>query len=317
MRLFRSEFLRARSRRLVPMVIVGGLLAVVVSLGLGAIYSHAPSQAALDQAQARFEQQFQRCMAGKYLGPGQEVPAGFDTLEEFCRENSGPFLGNAGMQLRDLPEVLQGISTFVILLGALLGASLGGADWTNNTITTLLTWEPRRIKVLLTRALVVVLFAFAITIALQAVFAAVFWLGAATRGTTAFTPSGLWNDVGQTLLRTSVVATAFALIALSIAMIGRSTVSSLGALVGYLILFEAVIAGFRPSIQAWLVVRAGIVVVSQTPILDYRSGISYSSSGYSDPIVLMSVARANAVVGVYVVVLLVLALVVFRRRDVS
>jgi ABC-type transport system involved in multi-copper enzyme maturation permease subunit len=31
----------------------------------------------------------------------------------------------------------------------------------------------------------------------------------------------------------------------------------------------------------------------------------------------MSVGRANAVVGVYVVVLLVLALVIFRRRDVS
>ena len=31
----------------------------------------------------------------------------------------------------------------------------------------------------------------------------------------------------------------------------------------------------------------------------------------------MSVGRANAVVGVYVVVLLVLALIVFRRRDVS
>jgi ABC-type transport system involved in multi-copper enzyme maturation permease subunit len=31
----------------------------------------------------------------------------------------------------------------------------------------------------------------------------------------------------------------------------------------------------------------------------------------------MSVARANAVVGVYVVALLVLALIVFRRRDVS
>jgi ABC-2 type transport system permease protein len=316
MRLFRSEFLRARSRRLVPMVIVGGLLAVVVSLGLAAVYSHAPSQAALDKAQTEFDQQFQRCMNGKYLGPGQDVPPGFDTPEEFCRANAGPY-NLDGMQLRDLPEVLQGISTFVILLGALLGASLGGADWTNNTITTLLTWEPRRIKVLLTRALVVVLFAFAITIALQAVFAAVFWLGAATRGTTAFTPSGVWNDVGQTLLRTSVVATAFALIALSIAMIGRSTVASLGALVGYLILFEAVIAGFRPSIQAWLVVRAGIVVVSQTPILDYGSGISYSSSGYSDPIVLMSVARANVVVGVYVVALLALALVVFRRRDVS
>ena len=31
----------------------------------------------------------------------------------------------------------------------------------------------------------------------------------------------------------------------------------------------------------------------------------------------MSVGRANAVVGVYVVVLLVLALIIFRRRDVS
>ena len=316
MRLFRSEFLRARSRRLVPMVIVGGLFAIVVSLGIAAINSSPPAQADLDRAQARFEQQFQRCMTGKYLGSDQQVPLGFDTLEEFCRANSGPFIGDVGMQLRDLPEILQGVSTFVILLGALLGASLGGADWTSDTITTLLTWEPRRIKVLLTRALVVILFAFVITALLQAVFAAVFWLGAATRGTTAFTPSDTWSEIGQALVRTSVVSTAFALIALSIAMIGRSTVSSLGALVGYLILFEAVIAGFRPSIQGWLVVRAGIVVVSQTPILDYGSGAYYSSTS-PDPIVLMSVARANAVVGVYVVALLVLALIVFRRRDVS
>jgi ABC-type transport system involved in multi-copper enzyme maturation permease subunit len=316
MRLFRSEVLRARSRRLVPMVIVGGLLTVFVSLGIAAINSHPPSQADLDQAQARFEQQFQRCMAGKYLGPGQEVPAGFDSLEEFCRENSGPFIGDVGMQLRDLPQIFQGVSTFVIMLGALLGASLGGADWTSDTITTLLTWEPRRVKVLLTRAAVVVLFAFVITIGLQAIFAAVFWLGASTRGTTAFTPSGVWSDAGQTLLRTSTVATAFALIALSIAMIGRSTVSSLGALVGYLILFEGVIAGFRPSIQGWLLVRAGIVVVSQTPILHYVSDSYYSSTSPA-PEVLMSVGRANAVVGVYVVVLLVLALIIFRRRDVS
>jgi ABC-2 type transport system permease protein len=316
MRLFRSEFLRARSRRLVPMVIVGGLVAVFLGLGIAAINSSPPAQADLDRAQARFEQQFQRCMAGKYDGGDQQVPLGFDTLEEFCRANSGPYIGDVGMQLRDLPEILQGISTFVILLGALLGASLGGADWTSDTITTLLTWEPRRIKVLLTRALVVILFAFVITALLQAVFAAVFWLGAATRGTTAFTPSDTWSEIGQALVRTSVVSTAFALIALSIAMIGRSTVSALGALVGYLILFEAVIAGFRPSIQGWLVVRAGIVVVSQTPILDYGSGAYYSSTS-PNPIVLMSVARANAVVGVYVVVLLVLALIVFRRRDVS
>jgi ABC-2 type transport system permease protein len=182
-------------------------------------------------------------------------------------------------------------------------------------MTTLLTWEPRRIRVLLTRAVVVLLVAFVITVGLQAIFSAVFWLGASTRGTTAFSPSGVWSDVGLTMLRTSVVGTGFALIALSIAMIGRSTVSSLGALFGYLILFEGVIAGFRPSIQGWLLVRAGIVVVSQTPIYGYGRNFSYASS--TEPNILMSVARADAVVGVYVLVLLVLALVVFRRRDVS
>lgn len=315
MRLFRSEFLRARSRRIVPMVLIAGLLAIVVGLGIAMINSEPPSQATLDQAQARFDQQFQKCMAGKYLGPGGQVPSGFDSLEAFCRANSGPYIDNAGMQLRDLGEIVQGSATFVILLGALLGASLGGADWTNDTMKTLLTWEPRRIRVFLTRAVVVLLVVAAVTIFLQAVFAAIFWVGASTRGMTAFTPSSLWSDVGQSILRTSAVAMAFGLIALSIAMIGRSTVSSLGALVGYLILVEAVIAGFRPSIVGWLLVRAGTVVVAQDPILDYGSGGGSFSSG--DVQVVMSVARANAVVGAYVIALLVLALVVFRRRDVS
>ena len=317
MRLFRSEFLRARSRRLVPMVIIGGLAAIFISLTIAAINSHPPTQAALDRAQGSYDQQLRRCQDGKYLGRGGELPAGYASLEEYCQENVVFYVDNVGMQTRDLPSILEGIATFVILLGALLGASLAGADWTSNTITTLLTWEPRRIKVLLTRALVVVLIAFAITLALQAIFAGVFWLGASVRGTTSFAPGSLWSDVGQAMLRTSVVATAFGLIALSVAMIGRSTVASLGALFGYLILFEGVIAGFRPSIQGWLLVRAGIVVVNQQPILDYGRNYSYSGSNYPEPTVLMSLARADAVVGVYVVALLVLALVIFRRRDVS
>jgi len=318
MRLFRSEFLRARSRRLVPMVVVGGLLAIVISIGIGAFNSHAPTQTTLDRAQADYDQQFQRCLSGKYLGRGGQLPPGYASLDEYCREKVSVYVENAGMQTRDIPEILQGIATFVILLGALLGASLGGADWTSNTMSTLLTGEPRRIRVLLTRALVVVLVVLAVSLFLQSIFVAFFWLGAQARGTTAFAPSSLWSDIGQTMVRVSAVATAFGLIALSIAMIGRSTVSSLGVLVGYLILFEGVIAGFRPSIQGWLLMRAGGVVVSQSPILDYASG-GYSSSGsnYPDPIIYMGVARADAIMGAYVVGLLVLALLVFRRRDVN
>ena len=316
MRLFRSELLRARSRRLVPMVIIGGLLAIVISIGIAAFNSHAPSQGTLDQAQSNYEQQFQRCLSGKYLGRGGQLPPGYASLDEYCRANVSVYVQDAGMQTSDIPHILEGIATFVILLGALLGASLAGADWTSNTMSTLLTWEPRRIRVMLTRAAVVVLVVLAISLLLQATFVALFWLAAQSRGTTAFAPSSLWGDIWQAMLRVSAVATAFGLIALSIAMIGRSTVSSLGVLVGYLILFEGVIAGFRPSIQGWLLMRAGGVVVSQSPILDYRAGPSFGSS-YPEPNVLMSVARADVILGAYVIGLLVLGLVVFRRRDVS
>ena len=86
MRLFRSELLRARSRRLVPMVIIGGLLAIVVSMTIAAFNSHAPTQAALDQAQRNYDQQFQRCLSGKYLGRDGELPPGYASMDEFCRE---------------------------------------------------------------------------------------------------------------------------------------------------------------------------------------------------------------------------------------
>jgi len=146
---------------------------------------------------------------------------------------------------------------------------------------------------------------------LQVAFSAVYALVAATRGTTLFLPAGFWGDVAGTILRVSTVSVGIGFVAYAIAMIGRSTVSSLGALFGYLILFEGVIAGFRPSIQGNLVVRAGGVIVSQQPI------INESSSDYSNPLVLMSVQRAWVVVAVYVVVLGAISLVQFQRRDVT
>jgi ABC-2 type transport system permease protein len=314
MRLLRSEFLRARSRRLVPMVIIGGLFGIVVGLGITAIYADEPTAAEVAEAQTRYDNQLQKCLEGRFLGPDAVLPAGFDNLEEYCRDNVGPYLD--GVVLRDLDTILQGVATFVILLGTLLAASLGGADWTSNTMTTLLTWEPRRIRVFFARALVVAVFVAVIITFLQVVFSGVYALVAATRGSTMFLPSHFWVDVAATIGRVSVMATALGLVAYVVAMIGRSTVASLGALFGYLILFEGVIAGFRPSIQGSLLVRGASVIVSQQPILDFSDGYGYAD-GYDAPAVLMDVQRAWIVVAIYVVVLTALSLLQYQRRDVT
>jgi hypothetical protein len=310
MRLLRSEFLRARSRRLVPMVIVAGLLGIVVGLGITALNADPPADAQVAAAQASYDKAYQRCLSRATPNGGLSADPG--TIEDDCRDQSAPYLD--GVVLRDLGLILQGISTFVILLGVVLGASLGGADWTSNTMTTLLTWEPRRVRVFLTRGLVVAVFVGVIALFLQVAFSGVFSLVAATRGSTLFLPSHFWTDLGSTVGRITVVAMALGLVAYVLAMIGRSTVSSLGVVFGYLILFEGVISGFRPSIQGNLLVRGASVIISQQPIVD-SSSFDYSSAG--SPPILMDVSRAWTVVAVYLIVLTVLSLVQYQRRDVT
>jgi len=116
----------------------------------------------------------------------------------------------------------------------------------------------------------------------------------------------------MTVGRVSLMAAAVALIGYAVAMVGRSTVASLGALFGYLILFEAVVAGFRPTIQSNLLVRAVVVVITRQPILDEMHTVDLSQ-----PVILLGVSRAWTVVGIYTLVIGVLALLIFRRRDVT
>jgi len=308
MRLLQSEFLRAASRRLVPMVLIGGLIGIVIGLGIAAAHADKPTEAEMAQGQITYEKNVARCE--QRISP-EQMPPGYDgDAEAFCEKTLGP--GFDGFFLRDLDTILQGTATFVILLGVLLGASLGGADWTSNTMQTLLTWEPRRVRVFLVRAFVIAVCVFVITVFLQVVFAGVDALVASTRGSTAFLPSAFWRSVFVTIGRVSLMATGLALIGYAVAMIGRSTVASLGALFGYLILFEAVIAGFRPTIQGSLLIRAAIVVITHQPIIDEAHTFDYNQ-----PVILLGVSRAWAVVGVYMLVLGVLGLLIFRRRDVT
>lgn len=312
--LFRSELLRARSRRLVPMLLVAGVILIVIAVVIAGANSHKPTQAQIDAAEAFSQKQFARCMDGRFLGSDEQVPTGFSSLEDFCRQVTEPE-SPAGLQLKDASDVIQHTGTFTILLGVVLGASLGGADWTAGTMTTLLTWEPRRMRTLLVRALVVVLVVAASTLFLQALLLGAFRLAVAVRGSSVGAPSTWVSDAGQSILRVSAVAAAFGLIGLAVAMVGRSTVAAVGVLFGYLVLVEGVIAGFRPSIQDRLLVRAGGVIVSQQPIYDQNALVAVSP-GHTLPVVL-GLTEAWIVAATYVVVLMIVALIVFRSRDVN
>jgi ABC-2 type transport system permease protein len=316
--LIRSELRRARSRRLVPMVIVGCVLLIAIGIFIGAVNSHRPSAAQLDAAQRDYDASIDRCMSGKYVRPKGVVPPGYASMEEYCRDGVELYVG-AGMQTRDLADVVQGSAIFTILIAVILASSLGGADWSAGTMATLLTWEPRRIRVLVARAIVVIAFVFVITFAIQALLVGAYALASSLRGWTGGTPPDLVESVVRMMLRVSTMGVALALIALSIAMIGRSTVAALGALFGYVVLFEGVVGGFAPATQDRLLMRAAGVVISRQPIYGVGEMVSQGngvSLGGVRPI-LLGLGEAWVVVAFYVVVLFGLALLAFRSRDVN
>ena len=90
----------------------------------------------------------------------------------------------------DLPDVLRGLAFIAILIGLVIGASSVGASWQSGTITTMLTWEPRRIRVAIVRAFVVAVGVFLLVAILLAVFAGLYGLTTAYAATLSCRPAG-------------------------------------------------------------------------------------------------------------------------------
>ncbi len=301
MKLFRSEFLRARSRRFVKVMLIVMIGLIALGLGIAALTAKPPTDQQITAARTEYQREVARCMREQIDPSNMEG----QSKETFCAVNATPFASDDSViPLRDLDEILRGLSQLMVLLAIVVGATLAGADWGANTMTTLLTWEPRRLRVLFTRALVVALVVIGVALILQGVFAGLFTLLTATRGSTDFLPPDFWARVIATSGRVSLIAAAFGLMSFAVGMIGRSTVAALAVLFGYLIAIEGVLAGFRPKVEPFLAIRAAIVVINRQPLVTV-SGL------------IVDTQRAVTVLAIYVVGLLVVAGLLFRRRDVT
>jgi ABC-2 type transport system permease protein len=306
---------------MVPVLIVGIVIGTVIGMTIGAVHSHKPTPERLAAGQALYERQRTACLHGKFLGTPSPPPP-YTTIEEYCDDTVRPenYTGSDQLQLNSIPDLLLGISTIVALVGVLLGSTLGGADWGAGTMGTLLTWEPRRVRVLLTRAVVVALIALGVTIFLQVVVSVSFWAAAALRGSTQTSP-GLWRDTVEQILRNSALAAGFSVVAVSVATVTRSTAAAVGALFGYLVIVEGFLASLWTDLQPRLLIHAATVVASQKPLLDPKASATFGPDGtlieVSNNGVLLSVRGAWVVLGIWVAGLLGCALLAFRQRDVS
>jgi len=304
------------------MILVGSLLGVATGVTIAAVRSDRPSPAELAAAERSAQLDMRACLLGRFGPTEDQPPEGYGSLHEFCEDvvQHNNYVRNELIRLDQLPDILQGTSLIIVLLGALVGASLGGADWSAGSMTTLLTWESRRVRVLVTRAVVAAVGALLITLFLQLVFALAWAAGTAMKGLTS-TPGGFLGETVGTIVRVSAVAALIGVVAFAVANMGRSTTAAVGILLGYLVVIEGFLAGVVAGLLPWLLVRAATAVVSQVPLVDPRAPASYGPDGRLIDVggqgILLSVGGAWFLIAGYAVVLLATAAWLFRLRDVS
>lgn len=304
-RLLASELLRFRSRRLVVVMLVGTLIATGVGLVIAAVQSTTPTDAVVAAAEARAQREVEACLNADYEGVEFE-----GTLEEFCRENAGNPANYmpSHLTLVDLPEILEGVSSITSILGLVIGASFVAASWQTGTISTIFTWEPRRLRWFSARILVLVAGILVVSVVIVVFLSAGLALAAMLRGSTTGVDGAWWTDALMTSLRVSVAAAISAVIGGAVAAIGRHTAAALGVVFVWTAVLEGLVRGLRPLWTPWLL-GDNLVTFLSWRTMDFQ--VSSFESFTITP------GRAVFVILGYTAVVLAFGFIFVRTRDVQ
>lgn len=153
----------------------------------------------------------------------------------------------------DLGEGFLVIGVFFLLLGAFMaGATLAGGEWRAGTVTTVLTWEPRRRRLHGARLAAAAVLAFVISFGLQVLFLASFVPAVFAHGSTDGADASFWIDLAVAMGRFSVLTAGAAVLAVSLATIARNTAFAVVTAFAWMAVVESLIRSLRPGLAPWL-----------------------------------------------------------------
>ncbi|GIU90518.1 MAG: hypothetical protein KatS3mg010_1617 [Acidimicrobiia bacterium] len=186
---------------------------------------------------------------------------------------------------------------------AICGASVAGAEWKHGTVTTLLTWDANRRRVHAARTLTAAVLSFLIAVVLQGLFLASFLPAVVAHGSTEGVDAAWWSALLLAVLRIAAMTSFVAVVALSLATIGRSTTVALVVVGAWALAVEGTIRSLKPGIARFLIGENVAIVVPWSPISDapFERG----------PLL------ASATLVAYLAVTALVAGVTFVRRDVA
>ncbi len=282
--LLRAESLRFWSRRTVRVVLALGLLGFLAGIVVASTQFARPSAAGLAAAEANrlsfaAEQDRYRAECVAAVGTPSGPPTATDCGPPARPEELGAlsdFLDKPAFTLdQDAPAGVVSVSVAVSTAMFLLGASYVGAEWSSRSMVALLTWEPRRRRVMATKLAVLSGVAAVVGTVAQGLWLAAARVLAETRGTTR-APGPAWADLAASAGRGVLLAVLVALLGFGVANLLRNTAAALGVGFVYFVIVENVVRAFRPAWGQWLLTDNAIA------LLLHGGTTVYTNEGFVD-----------------------------------
>lgn len=328
-RLVRVELRRYLAREGVRWLVVGMVAAVLLTGFAAWRSSRSPSEAQLAEAQHQYamaqadwaqhgEQYLADCRANEKQVQRPEQAAGFScedmvpSLDRFLpmRET---FAGSAVGWLGQ-------VATFVLLLSLIVGATLVAAEFSTGSMSTWLTFEPRRGCVFASKVVVPTVVTGAAALVVAGVAVGVFWAATAVNHATGHVTAQTLIDLGNGSARIAVAAAGAALLGAVLGFLTRHTAAVIAAVIAWLIavdqiLISALLRAPRWSVaynvQAWLAAGFEQTVGSTSCTTDAAGTVCNGTT------LVITMTQAGLLLAALLAVATVLALLVFRRRDVA
>jgi hypothetical protein len=336
--LLRAEALRLASRRLVRLLLVLGFAGLLVGSVLIFFSTGKPSASEISAAKAQAQQMYQSCISS-IQGGQAPVPApgsGSTTPGSAGSPTPGPVPSQMAAQCQIPYRFLLHTQMYhaatsvpngaMVVLGGfavlffMIGATAGGAEWAAKTLPSLLTWEPRRIKVIITKLLVLSGFAL-----IASVLAAALWLGLALliahfHGEWSERPATFWKLLMAQEGKGVLLVVLAASVGYSLAHMIRNTGALLGIAFVYLVMVENAVRVFIPRLNPWLIANniAALLLPHGIDVQIRRLPTFSTSSESVGPIIRhLSGLRGGAMLTVLTVAFVGAAVLIFRRRDLT
>ena len=211
-------------------------------------------------------------------------------------------------------EVLGPIATLLPIMAFVIGASYIGADVKTGMLEQILTWEPRRLRLLVARSIAGFTGAAMLAMALAVFLVALLWGLAAATGTTDGTSGEFWGNVAMAVVRTGAAAGLFLLFGLGITVLVNNSV---GAIVGFVIYWFIVenflLGAFLPKVAVYLPITNADSFASGSDV----ERIEGSVFGDFEIVSHHGFQTAGVILAAWTIASVAASSVVFTRRDIA